>query len=68
MAAVRRAVHRPTAPPTPAVVLKLGALGLRTDPALGLTGRRARSQVLDDIGFTFRYPFLDGALGSLLPS
>ncbi|MGC5246488.1 DUF1731 domain-containing protein [Gordonia sp. DT219] len=68
MASLRRAVHRPAAPPTPAVLLKIGAVALRTDPALGLTGRRARSQVLDDGGFRFRFPTLDSALADLLPS
>jgi len=41
MAALRRAVRRPAAPPTPALVVKSGAVLLRTDPALALTGRRA---------------------------
>ncbi|MEE4025004.1 DUF1731 domain-containing protein [Gordonia sp. PKS22-38] len=66
MAALRRALHRPPAPPTPAPLLRVGALVLRTDPALGLTGRRARSEVLDDVGFEFRFPELDGALADLL--
>lgn len=66
MAALRRAVRRPPAPPTPAPLLKLGAVLLRTDPALGLTGRRARSEVLDRSGFDFRYPTLDSALDNLL--
>lgn len=66
MAALRRTLHRPPAPPTPAPLLRLGAVALRTDPALGLTGRRARSQVLDDLGFEFRFPHLDDALDDLL--
>ncbi|MXP21296.1 DUF1731 domain-containing protein [Gordonia sp. HNM0687] len=66
MAALRRTLHRPPAPPTPAPLLRLGAIALRTDPALGLTGRRARSQVLDDVGFEFRFPHLDDALADLL--
>jgi len=39
----------------------------RSDPALALTGRHATSQILDDIGFRFGYPTLDGALSDLLP-
>ena len=66
MAALRRALHRPPAPPTPAPLLKVGAVVLRTDPALGLTGRRARSEVLEEAGFEFRFPELDAALDDLL--
>ena len=46
MATLRRQLHRPAAPPTPAALVKLGAVVLRTDPALGLTGRHATSKVL----------------------
>ncbi|MGS2806839.1 DUF1731 domain-containing protein [Nocardia sp. MW-W600-9] len=67
MATLRRLLHRPPAPPTPAAILKIGALVLRTDPALGLTGRHATSEVLHRAGFQFRYPTLDEALTDLLP-
>ncbi|MGN2635856.1 DUF1731 domain-containing protein [Nocardia takedensis] len=67
MAALRRHLRRPPAPPTPAAVLALGAVVLRTDPALGLTGRHATSEVLRAAGFRFRYPTLDEALTDLLP-
>ncbi|WP_431965055.1 DUF1731 domain-containing protein [Nocardia sp. bgisy134] len=67
MASLRHHLHRPPAPPTPAPVLKLGAVFLRTDAALGLTGRHATSAVLDEAGFRFRYPRLDDALRDLLP-
>ena len=40
MRALRTALHRPAAPPTPAPLVRLGSLVLRTDPALALTGRR----------------------------
>jgi uncharacterized protein (TIGR01777 family) len=66
MAALRRALHRPPAPPTPEPLLRLGALLLRTDPALALTGRRAVSKRLAEAGFPFRHPRLDGALADLL--
>jgi uncharacterized protein (TIGR01777 family) len=66
MAALRRHLHRPPAPPTPAAVLKLGAIVLRTDAALGLTGRHATSKVLRENGFVFTYPTLDGALSDLV--
>lgn len=67
MAALRRRLHRPPAPPTPAPLLRLGAIALRTDPMLGLTGRHATSEVLPHTGFRFRHPTLDEALADLLP-
>jgi hypothetical protein len=66
MAALRRQVGRPWAPPTPVPLLKLGGVLLRTDPALGLTGRHATSAVLRRIGFCYRFPHLDSALADLL--
>ncbi|MFE7743198.1 DUF1731 domain-containing protein [Nocardia sp. NPDC057455] len=67
MRVLRKRLHRPPAPPTPKLLLSLGAILLRSDPALGLTGRHATSEVLKDAGFTFRYPTLDKALAALLP-
>ncbi|WP_107659373.1 DUF1731 domain-containing protein [Nocardia suismassiliense] len=67
MAALRRHLRRPPAPPTPTALLKIGAVLLRSDAALGLTGRHATSEVLRQQGFTFRYPTLDEALTDLLP-
>jgi uncharacterized protein (TIGR01777 family) len=66
MAALRRVLHRPAAPPTPEPLLRLGAVLLRTDPALALTGRRAVSSRLAEAGFQFRHPRIDGALADLL--
>jgi uncharacterized protein len=66
MAALRRAVRRPPSPPTPAFAVRLGAVLLRTDPALALTGRRARPARLLDGGFDFRFAHLDDALNDLL--
>ncbi|RMI28137.1 SRPBCC family protein [Nocardia stercoris] len=68
MAALRRHLHRPPAPPTPAAILAVGAVVLRTDPALGLTGRHATSEILGPAGFRFRYPTVDDALADLLPA
>ena len=42
MAALRKKMHRPPALPTPVAVVRLAAVLLRTDPALGLTGRHAQ--------------------------
>ncbi|MVU82916.1 DUF1731 domain-containing protein [Nocardia sp. ET3-3] len=67
MTTLRRQLRRPWSPPTPAPALTVGAVLLRTDPALGLTGRHATSEVLRHNGFRFRYPTLDEALSNLLP-
>ncbi|MFE3053593.1 DUF1731 domain-containing protein [Nocardia sp. NPDC059239] len=67
MTTLRRQLRRPWSPPTPAAALTVGAVLLRTDPALGLTGRHATSEVLRHSGFRFRYPTLDEALSDLLP-
>ncbi|CAM5305790.1 Epimerase family protein OS=Tsukamurella paurometabola OX=2061 GN=NCTC10741_03393 PE=4 SV=1 [Tsukamurella paurometabola] len=66
MRELRRHLHRPPAPPTPAPVLAVGAIAMRSDPALGLTGRHATSAVLPAAGFVFRHPRIDGALADLL--
>ena len=62
MAALRRSVHRPAAPPTPKVLVGLGAVMLRTDPALALTGRPVVPDRLLNAGFDFRHPDIDEAL------
>lgn len=66
MASLRLALRRPMAPPTPAAAVRVGALLLRTDPALALTGRRAVPAVLERSGFAFQHPTLDQALHELL--
>jgi uncharacterized protein (TIGR01777 family) len=66
MSTLRRRVGRPWAPPTPEPLLRLGGVALRTDPALGLTGRHATSSVLRGLGFRHRFPRLDDALADLL--
>jgi uncharacterized protein (TIGR01777 family) len=66
MAGLRKVVHRPPAPPTPAVLVRLGAGLLRTDPALALTGRRCLPAKLLASGFRFDFPELQPALADLL--
>lgn len=68
MAAFREHTGRRFGLPTPAVLLRVGAVALRTDPALALTGRHATSTVLAEAGFTFQYPELTGALAALDPT
>jgi len=65
MAALRRSAGRPTAPPTPRALVHLGAVVLRTDPALALTGRRAVPSRLLGAGFEFGHEDLDEALADL---
>ena len=65
MAALRRSLGRPAAPPTPAALVRLGAVLLRTDPARALTGRRAVPARLLASGFRFAHPDLDEALADL---
>ncbi|MDT0186808.1 TIGR01777 family oxidoreductase [Microbacterium sp. ARD31] len=65
MAALRRSLGRPAAPPTPAALVRIGAMLLRTDPALALTGRRAVPARLLENGFRFAHPELDEALADL---
>jgi uncharacterized protein len=66
MAELRSAGRRPVAPPTPAIVVKIGSVLLRADPALALTGRRATPRRLLDAGFTMSYPRITEALADLL--
>lgn len=65
MAALRRSLGRPAAPPTPTFLVHVGAVLLRTDPALALTGRRATPGRLLASGFEFQHPDLDEALADL---
>lgn len=64
MSELRRHFHRPGIP-TPKPLLRIGAVLLRTDPQLALTGRHATSRVLSDAGFVFRHPTLRGAISRL---
>jgi NAD dependent epimerase/dehydratase family enzyme len=66
MATLRRHLHRPPTLPTPAALARIGAVLLRTDPALGLTGRHATSKVLRESGFAYQFATLDAALAELL--
>jgi NAD dependent epimerase/dehydratase family enzyme len=66
MASLRKALHRPWTPPTPALLVKLGAwLIFRTDPALALLGRRTIPKRLNENGFEFRFAHLAEGLADL---
>ena len=66
MATLRRALHRPIGLPTPAPLVHVGAVLLRTDPALGLTGRRCVPTRLRQMGFEFTHPKLEEAVAALI--
>jgi uncharacterized protein (TIGR01777 family) len=61
--ALGRALHRPAIMPAPAFALRL-VLGEMAD-ALLLSGQRATPEKAQRLGFTFRFPDLDQALGAL---
>ena len=62
-AALRGALHRPSAPPAPALLVR-AAMGAASD--LVLTGQRAVPSVLEATGFCFEFPELEPALADLL--
>ena len=66
MRALRFALHRPWSPPTPRPLVHVGAVLMRTDPGLALTGRRCVPQRLLDAGFEFEHLSLAAALDDLL--
>lgn len=68
MAALRGALHRPLSPPTPKPLVHLGALLMRSDPALALTGRRCVPRRLLAAGFEFDHPTFESAIADLLGS
>jgi NAD dependent epimerase/dehydratase family enzyme len=66
MASLRKTLNRPWTPPTPALLVKVGAwLLFRTDPALALLGRRAIPKRLQDAGFEFRFSHISASLSDL---
>ena len=66
MRELRSALHRPWSPPTPKPLVHVGALLMRTDPGLALTGRRCVPRRLLDAGFEFEHLSLAAALDDLL--
>jgi uncharacterized protein len=66
MATLRKVLHRPWSPPTPAPFVHVGARFMRTDPALALTGRRCVPARLEAAGFEFAFAQLEPALVDLL--
>jgi uncharacterized protein len=66
MATLGAALHRPWSIPTPKPLVHIGAMFMRTDPALALTGRRCIPHRLSDAGFKFAHPTFDSAVRHLL--
>lgn len=56
----------PVGIPTPAPLLKVGAVAIGTDPALALTGRHCTSTVLEQLDFRFTHPRLPEALRDIV--
>ena len=65
MSTLRRSLRRPWSPPTPKPFVHVGAMLMRTDPALALTGRRCVPHRLTQAGFDFEYPNFSGAIAEL---
>ena len=65
MAAVRGANRIPRALPTPAWLLRMGAVLLRTETELVLKSRWVVAQKLQDAGFTWKHPELARALADI---
>jgi uncharacterized protein (TIGR01777 family) len=66
MCEMRCALRRRWSPRVPAWLVRLGALLLRTEPELALTGRRCLPERLIENHFKFMYTNLESALADLL--
>ncbi len=66
MSTLRTALHRPWSPPTPKPLVHIGALLMRSDPQLALTGRRGFPRRLLDAGFVFGHPTFADAIDDLV--
>ena len=67
MQALRKAMRRPWSPPTPAVMVKIGARWiLGTEGSLALAGRRCYPRRFEEVGFTFIHTDLEATLRDVL--
>lgn len=67
MATLRKVLRMPWSPPTPSLIIRIGARFIfKTDPLLALTGRRAMPAALLASGFNFGHPQIHEALQDLL--
>ena len=65
MAADRRVNRMPFGLPTPAWLLRIGAVLIRTETELVLKSRWVSSRTLREAGFQWKYPKLSGALADI---
>jgi uncharacterized protein (TIGR01777 family) len=66
MRALRTALHRPWSPPVPVFAARIGGLLLGMNIDLALASQRCVPRRLQEQGFAFEYPQLDGALRQLV--
>lgn len=66
MAAVRGVNRVPSGLPTPAWLLRIGAVLIRTETELVLKSRWVSSRTLREAGFQWKYPKLSGALANIV--
>jgi len=63
---IRRACNVPFGLPNPALFTKIGALFIKTEAELVLSGRRVVSRILKEKQFKFQYPHIQQALRQLI--
>ncbi|HTB53178.1 MAG TPA: TIGR01777 family oxidoreductase [Ferruginibacter sp.] len=63
---LRRAYNKSFGLPTPAFIVKIGAVFIGTEAELVLSGRRVVSKILEQKGFDFKYPDITSALTNIL--
>jgi len=62
---LRRVLHRPWSPPTPAWGVRLGSWLMRTESFLALSGCRCAPKRFLEAGFSFQFPDLRAALENI---
>lgn len=66
MKEIRNALKVPVGLPTPAFLTRIGAVFIKTEAELVLSGRRVISKVLEENKFYFKYPEIQQALSQLI--
>lgn len=68
MQTIRKTLHAKLGLPSPAWLLKFGAMIIRTEPELILKSRWVVPERLINSGYTFKYPTIDKALKDIIPN